>query len=179
MIYQIIKMINKTNTVRASITNLNKRNCLWVHSTETCIIDPSVARKVQRRGLNRKWTGIEDDWCVGKYCTPLHLINIDYWCKRYRQSPYLHRGMRHYFVAQRRKIRTAKHQVDRRPRLCAYGHPLLQASVCMAERYFSFSSRKKTVNMHESHLMAPYVWETRLERLLPVDKYDLCLGQLF
>ena len=67
--------------MRASITNLNKRNCLWVHSTETCMPDPPIVRKIQRRGLVKEITGIEEELGVGKYYTLLRLINKDYACE--------------------------------------------------------------------------------------------------
>ena len=80
-ICQIIKIINKTRKMRASITNLNKRNCLWVHSTETCMLNPPVVIKIQRRGLEKEITGIEDELGVEKYYALLRLINKVYACE--------------------------------------------------------------------------------------------------
>lgn len=62
---QIIQIISNTSTTRESITNLNKRCCLCIHSIETCIPNPLAVRKIQRRGLESQRTGIGDDLDVG------------------------------------------------------------------------------------------------------------------
>ena len=43
--------------------------------------NPPIVRKIQRRGLVKEITGIEEELGVGKYCTPLRLINKDYACE--------------------------------------------------------------------------------------------------
>ena len=43
-----------------------------MHSTETCITNPPIARKVQRKGLYEEMTGMEIDFGVGIRLYDLH-----------------------------------------------------------------------------------------------------------
>ena len=63
---QIIQIISKTRTVRASSEILNNCNCLCEHSIDTRKASPPLYRRVQRSRFKSKRIGFRDDLGVSR-----------------------------------------------------------------------------------------------------------------